>query len=108
MESEGMEGLGVTWMDDKMIGGEGKPESRTSWMDWAECDRVAKGLKVWRPTKPGSGSDGHMTYRSLMDGIDAYIRSGSLQREHLPDRGFDRRDDRGLRHRLYDAGRPED
>ena len=34
--------------------------------------------------------------------------SGILHREHLPDRGFDRRDDRGLRHRLYDAGRPED
>ena len=31
-----------------------------------------------------------------------------LHREHLPDRGFDGRDDRGLRHRLYDAGRPED
>lgn len=79
MEPEGMEGLGVTWMDDKMIGDEGK--SRTSWMDWAECERVAKGLKVWRPTKPGSGSDGHMTYRSLMDGIDAYIRNGRLQRD---------------------------
>ena len=81
MESEGMEGLEAVWEDGRTIGDEGEGKSRTSWMDWAECDRVAKGLKVWRPTKPGSGSDGHMTYRSLMDGIDAYIRSGSLQRD---------------------------
>lgn len=78
MEPEGMEGLGVTRMDDKIIGDEGKP---TSWMDWAECDRVAKGLKVWRPTKPGDGDSGYVSYRSLMDGIDAYIRDGRLQHD---------------------------
>ena len=61
MESEGMEGLEAVWEDGRTIGDEGEGKSRTSWMDWAECDRVAKGLKVWRPTKPGSGSDGHMT-----------------------------------------------
>ena len=31
-----------------------------------------------------------------------------LHRQHLPDGGFDGRDDGALRHRLYDAGRPED
>ena len=81
MEPEGMEGLEATWEDGRTIGDEDEGEPRTSWMDWAECDRVAKGLKVWRPTKPGSGSDGYVTYRSLMERIDAYIRNGRLQQD---------------------------
>lgn len=81
MEPEGMEGLEAVWEDGRTIGDEDEGEPRTSWMDWAECDRVAKGLKVWRPTKPGSGGDGYTSYRSLMERIDAYIRDGRLQHD---------------------------
>lgn len=96
MEPEGMEGLEAVWEDGRTIGDGDEGKSRTSWMDWAECDRVAKGLKVWRPTKPGDGGSGYVSYRSLMDRIDAYIRDGRLQRDtetldsmfHMGDRGI--------------------
>ena len=71
----------IDWEDGRTIGDGDEGKSRTSWMDWEECDRVAKGLKVWRPTKPGDGDSDYVSYRSLMDGIDAYIRSGRLQRD---------------------------
>ena len=81
MEPEGMEGLEAVWEDGRTIGDGDEGKSRTSWMDWAECDRVAKGLKVWRPTKPEEGDSGYVSYRSLMERIDAYIRDGRLQRD---------------------------
>lgn len=79
MEPEGMEGLEATWVDGRTIGDEDEGKSRTSWMNWAECDRIAGKLGVWSPARPGDGS--YVGYRSLMEGIDAYIRDGSLQRD---------------------------
>lgn len=95
MEPEGMEGLEAVWEDGKMIGDEGKPGSRTSWMDWAECDRVAHELGEWRPTGSRRGY-GDVTYRSLMDRVDTYIRDGSLQRDTETLDSMFRMGDRGI------------
>lgn len=93
MEPEGMEGLEAIWEDGRTIGdGDDEGKSRTSWMDWTECDRVAWRLGVWHPARPRDG----VTYRSLMDGIDAYIRDGRLQRDTETLDSMFRMGDRGI------------
>lgn len=103
MEPKGVEGLEAVWEDGRTIGDGDEGKSRTSWMDWAECDRVAKGLKVWRPTEPGEGDGSYVSYRSLMERIDAYIRDGRLQRDTETLDSMFRMGDRGIgTHELID------
>lgn len=92
MEPEGMEGLEAIWEDGRTIGDGDEGKSRTSWMDWEECDRIAGRLGVWSPDRPGDG----VTYRSLMGGIDAYIRDGRLQRDTETLISMFRMGDRGI------------